>query len=458
MFGIALLAGPGTLYAQRGGGGGGGGGAPGAGGGGGHNTMPVICLHDCPTPHGGLNSEDDLKNFRRSMAVQATPEQRAAFAKISEYTQAASDRLKTFRESLPKTPALADGEAALDEALARVRAGNQNFLSSFSDAQKSGLKEITAKLAKGDGELDKQLKALDLIMQTPAPDRAGLANSVASLDKELAGFQSEQLDLGKEMGILLDPESQGLAVGLPKITNSINIAGQTLAIPTSGVMSRSVAEDGHNVFGLRLVADLSDLQQNITRILRSAITREPRCGERIELQQATLTPLAPFSLVVANLHYERWVCTPGSASSSPMEVTSGDAEIEVKLMPSLQPSPSSPNPPPANASLRVDSEMSRVNAEGFLRNLLRSGDLGENLREEIAASLLSALQKISDLKATLPPAAEQSAILQKIQFQDAGADQLTFILEGQLRFSDEQAQQFAAQLKQPLTARGATAP
>src|SRR5208337_2851462 len=338
MIGIVLLAGPTTVVAQRHGGGGGGGAA-----GSGNNSRPIICLHDCPALREGLSAEDDLKDFRRSIAVQASDEQRAAFVKILQYTQAASDRLRDFQQSLQKISvsvspvalALADRGTALDQAIERVRAGNQNFLDSFSDAQKSGLKEITNKLAKEDSDLDKEVKTLDQVVQISKPENAQLAASATSLDKKLASFQDEQLVLGREMGILIDTESQGLTFNLPKVTNSINIAGQTLLIPASGTVSLISTENGHDLFSLKLAADLSDLQQNITAIVRSDVARSPRCGERIELRQATLTPLASASLVVADLHYERWVCPPGQAS--PMEVADSDGVLEVKLTPSVDP-------------------------------------------------------------------------------------------------------------------------
>jgi hypothetical protein len=270
--------------------------------------------------------------------------------------------------------------------------------------------------------------------------------SAAILDKALASFQSEQLALGREMSILFDPTRQDVTFSLPPVTNSMSVNGQVISIPASGAVSRTSAENGNNLFSLKLVADLSDVQLNITAILRSRLTRTPRCGERIEIQQATLTPLEPASLVAASLHFERWVCPPGQGS--PMEVDAGDGAIEIKLTPSVEP----------NAGLGLVSEITRVEADGFLRDLLRSGDLGVMLREQIAASILSALQKASDLKTTLPPVAQQSATVQKVQFQDAGADQLNLILDGQLQFSDEQAEQFAAQLKQRLSAQGAAKP
>src|ERR1700688_657460 len=430
--GIALLASPRRTFAQHGGGGGGGHGSPSGGG------RP-----------GGVSEKDDLKDFHRAMAVRASAQQSAAFASLVQDAQAASAQLQAFRESLQKVPAssaLSDRAATLDQAIEKVRTGSKNFLASFSSVQKSGLKDIAKKLAKADSDLVKQIKALDQIVQTPKPDSEQIANSPANLDKALASFQSEQLALGTEMSILLPSDGQNLAFNLPPVTSAINIGGQPISIAASGVASRTSAENGLNLFSLKLIANLSDLQQNITGILRSQLTRSPRCGERIEVQQATLTPLVPASLVVANLRFERWVCPPGQ--QSPMEVAAGDGAIEVKLTPSVEP----------NTGLGLISEITRVDADGLLRDLLRSGDLGVTLRDQIAASLLSALQKGTDLKATLPAAAQESATIQKAQFQSAGADQLSLVLDGQLQLSDDQTKQFATQLKQRLSAQGTSPP
>ncbi|MFZ1131969.1 MAG: hypothetical protein WAN38_14430, partial [Terriglobales bacterium] len=68
-------------------------------------------------------------------------------------------------------------------------------------------------------------------------------------------------------------------------------------------------------------------------------------------------------------------------------------------------------------------------------------------------ALTQVIGKAADLKATLPLAARQSATLQKLAFESVGPDQLGLILDGQLQLSDEQTQQFAAQLKQSLAAQ-----
>jgi hypothetical protein len=479
--GIVLLASSSTVFAQRGGGGGGGGAAA-IGPTGGRNGAPIICLYDCPALRDGLSSEDSLKNFRRVMAVQATEEQRAAFARIAQSIQDASDRLQTFRESPPKAPAssrpddskLSDAATAIDQAIEKARASNHNFLISLSPAQESGLKETTRKLEIADSDLDRQSKTFDLVVRAVQSGSEQIAASAAGLDKALASFQSEHLALGKEMSIIFPAGGQELSVNFPLTTNTIDIAGQPVSIPASGTVSRipvsastgasssaasasatsssdtstsagagsTIAVDNtHNLFNLKLTADLTDLQQNVTALLRSQLDRYARCGERTTIQQASFTPLAAAGLVITNLHYERWVCPAGPGSA--MEVTSGEGEIEIKLTASVDP----------KTGLIFVPEITRVAARGSLRDLLRSGDLGETLRDQVAASLLSALQKTADLKTALPPAVQQSATLQKAQFQEAGVDQIILVLEGQLQLSDVQVGQFTDQLQQRQSAQ-----
>jgi len=445
---FALVAGivaaviPCTLLAQRG------------GGGGGHNKTPVICVYDCSTPE-GVDTEDALKDFRRTIALQATPDQRAAFATISQYTQAASDQLKTFREFLQKAPVsmaanpgLLNRATALDQAIDKARAGNENFLHSFSEAQKSGLKEVTTKLAKADSELDKEIKTLDQIAQTSKPDGAQILNSAASLEKDLDSFQTGQLAIAREMGTLSGEDSQRLTFSLPKITNSIAFAGQTLSIPTSGAVAQVSADNGGNLFRLELAADLSDAQVNITDILRASLNRAPGCGEHVEVRQGSLAPVFPAAVVTVQLHFERWACPLGSRQQYPVEVAASDGTMDVKLTPSVN----------EKTGLALGSEITRVEATGFLRDLLHSGDLGITLRDEIAASFLALMRNTADLKTALPPMAPGSATIQKAVFQDAGAGQLNMVLDGELQLSGEQMQQFVAQLKQRSATLQSAAP
>jgi hypothetical protein len=438
---IALLTSPGRMLAQRGGGRS----QPGA------NSRPVICVHDCLEPHSGLGPEED-KQLQRIMAVQATAQQSAAFASLMQDTQAASAQAEAFRELLQKVPAADSATRSgrvttLDQAIEKAHVGNRNFLASLSSTQESGLKDICKKLEKADSDLTRQVRELDQIVAAARETSDRIANSAANLEKTLVNFQNEQLALGREMSIVLPSEGQDLAFALASVKSTVEVAGQSISIPASGAVSRTSAADGHNLFGVRLVADLTDLQHNIADAFRSLLNRSPVCGERVEIHQVTLTPLAPASLVVVPLHYERWICPRALGSETPTELASGEGAIDIKLTLSME----------QNTGLHLLSEIAHVDGSGLLRESLLSGPLGADLRDQVAAALLSALQKAADLKAALPPAAQESA-LQKVQFQDAGAGRLNLVLEGQLQLSDEQTKQFASQLQQRLSAQGTSAP
>ena len=90
----------------------------------------------------------------------------------------------------------------------------------------------------------------------------------------------------------------------------------------------------------------------------------------------------------------------------------------------------------------------------MLGESLRSGSLGEDLRDQVAHSVLSAARAASDFKITLPPAVQNSAAIQSAKFQDVGAGGLSVVLEGQIEISNEQADQLATQLNQALSAQG----
>src|SRR5580700_10165178 len=463
---LALFTSPARMHAQHGGGGRS---QPGA------NSKPIICVHDCVDPHTGLGPDDD-RNLERVMAVQATPEQTTSFNALLKDVQSARDRLQSFikLEQAPAPSAPSDPPAMLDQTIEKVRTNSHDFLASFSPVQKSGLKDVTKKVETADSELDKQRTAFDRILQTAKADSPPVAASAGNLDSALASFQNQQLALGGEMSIVLPSNGQDLSFILPSVKTAIDIAGQSISIPLSGATARASAADRDDQFSLRVVADLSDLQQNITGVLRSLLTRSPRCGERLEIQHASLIPQDPASLVVMSLHFERWICQGGS----PMELASSEGTVEVKLTPSIDLSkieqnkieqnktgpnlvaqpPVEPNSIHPEPSLHLASEFGRVDADGLFRESLVSGSLGDTVREQVAAALFPAMATAANLKAALPPVARDAATLRKAQFQDAGAGQLRLVLDGQLQLSDEQTKQFAVQLKQPLSAQQTSPP
>jgi len=68
----------------------------------------------------------------------------------------------------------------------------------------------------------------------------------------------------------------------------------------------------------------------------------------------------------------------------------------------------------------------------------------------VQAAILNALQKGTNLSATLPPAAQPYATIEDAEFKDASAGRLTVVLDGQVRITKDQVQLLAKQMKERL--------
>jgi hypothetical protein len=425
-----LLANPCAMFAQRGGGGGHVGGGT-AGGGGLSSTGKAT----------GVDVKDDLKDFREALAVQATSQQIVDYAAMMKTTEAANAELKTFLERLSKDNSaseLASRSATVQQAIETARTENKKFLEGFSEQQKSGLKEIAKKLTRADADLAQQARELDEKVRDTKMAGLLIANSAQSLERALTNFKSQQVALGEEMSIGAANNSQDSVFNLPPVKNSVNFANQPIAITTSGVISKGTeekgaAESGQNTFKLELTVDLSDMQLNIAEVLRTQLNRDSRCGDRIAVRTAALTPSEPASLVLVQLHFERWACLGREAN----EMVEGNGTVEVKLIPSVA----------ENGALRLTPEIGRVDAEGLIGELLRSGSLGETLRDKIAESLLSTVRQGGDFNATLPPSARGNVTFRRARFQGTGSGRLLAVLDGEIRVSNERLTSLILELK-----------
>ncbi len=130
------------------------------------------------------------------------------------------------------------------------------------------------------------------------------------------------------------------------------------------------------------------------------------------------------------------------------ELGEGEGSVELKLTPSVEHS----------NVLKMTAEFKRIDAAGMMGEELRSGDLGSDLREKVAQSILSALQIGSNFKATMPPVAQSGIVLQSVRFEDSGAGGLKVLFEGQVHLSNAQVDQLASQLNQALSAKAPTQP
>jgi hypothetical protein len=228
---------------------------------------------------------------------------------------------------------------------------------------------------------------------------------------------------------------------IPSVRIPLNIKDQHASISVSGLLAFLRKDHGINVLQLSLTADLADLQQNLTPLLSSELDKDNPCGDRIAIQNATLSPLDPAALVVVQLHYERWACAKLFGKQQSKRLIGGNAVMQLKLTPAVEQN---------GAELRLIPELVSIDADGSLGELLRSGNLGELLRDKIRAAILSALQKGANLAATLPPPVQDYATITNAQFKDAGAGRLVAILTGEARITDDQLQALAKQLKHRL--------
>ncbi len=424
LLGAALLAYPCSMFAQHGGG---------AAGRGGESSGGLSAPTGIAT---GVSTKDELKNFHEVLAVQATGQQVAQFAAMVKTSEAASGELRSFREQIGKESGsgLAGRGATLDQALEKARAENKKFVDGLSDRQKSGLKEAVKRLGKAESDLEQQAKTLDQVGADAKAAGQQIASAAENLDRALTSFRSQQADLGQEMSIGAANSVQAFAFHLAPVKSSINFRNQPVAITTSGVISEGVADGGQNTFKLELAADLSDLQDNMTAVLRTQLNKAEPCGERIGIQNAALSPRDPATMVVVQLHYERWACFGRDTVN---EMAEGNGTIEMKLTAAVG----------EDGTLRLVPEVARIDAAGLIGELLRSGSLGDAVRDAVAQSVLSAVRQGGDFKVNLPAAAQGYATLRHAQFEGTGAGRVIAVLDGEIRVSSEKATALTSELR-----------
>lgn len=146
-------------------------------------------------------SNSDMNDFNRAIALQATPEQITKFRQLTRSTQAARKEAQNLIQAQTTNEPDSSRYAGLNDAVEEALNTNLQFVRSFSAPQQSGLKPVIKKLTKADSDVSKQSKALTQELGRSKIGDQKIASIAEKLDKALTNFQSEQLDIGKEMGI-----------------------------------------------------------------------------------------------------------------------------------------------------------------------------------------------------------------------------------------------------------------
>ena len=211
--------------------------------------------------------------------------------------------------------------------------------------------------------------------------------------------------------------AQNLTFKVPPVKIPFTVKDRQAYITASALISMTSKDGDLDIFNLQLTADLTGLQQNMTALLSSQLDKDDHCGDRIAIQQATLAPADPASIATVQLHYERWACVKAFGKQQAKRVVGGNAVIPVTLTPGVDEN---------KTELRLVPEVGAIEADGSLGELLRSGTVGEMIREKIRSSIVSAMQKGTNLSATLPPAAQGYATIENAEFKDGGSGSLSW--------------------------------
>ncbi len=244
---------------------------------------------------------------------------------------------------------------------------------------------------------------------------------------------------------------QNAEIRIPPVKAAVALEGHPINITAWGVVK--TAPEG---FRLAMTVDLGEMQENLTPVLAAQLNKSERCGERLTVEKAELFPEAPGGVLTAHVHYERYACVKAFGKEMVKRLVGGNAVVEVALTPSVGerqagPTPSHAPPRPdggaGGSRIAVGAQVRKIDADGSLGEALRSGSMGDSLRQKIAASIENAIRKSANLEAALPAQVESMANLQSVRFEDGGAGRLWLALAGEVRLTPEQFRDLAKAMK-----------
>jgi hypothetical protein len=226
---------------------------------------------------------------------------------------------------------------------------------------------------------------------------------------------------------------------IPPISTTVDIDGQPLRVTVSGTIAAAAAPQRQESIQVKLQVDLSDLQAHATELLRAHLDQSNRCGLRLNLEHAELTPAAPGALLTARVHAEKYVCAKALGRQMITKLIAGEGTVQVRLTPTIENS----------ETLKLSGEVVSVQAEGAMGDLLRSEPAGPWIREKMHEAMANALQRsLGKLQADLPPAIHGLAAIQGAQFTDLGGGRLGLGLSGEVQISAGMAQIMIEKLKE----------
>ena len=217
---------------------------------------------------------------------------------------------------------------------------------------------------------------------------------------------------------------------IPPVKTSVKLDEQQVEITLWGTLSPKPS----GTFALALTVDLGDFQEHLTPVLSAQLKRDDRCGDRLSVDRAAIAPSAPSSLLTANVNFERFACVKAFGKQIAKRLLGGHAIIEVNLTPVLE-----------ENDIALTAEVKKIDADGSLGDVLRSDSVGDSIRDKILGAVESAVQKLTNLKSTLPPAIGNAVSIDTVQFADGGAGRLWLTIGAEVRLTADQLRSVVGQ-------------
>jgi hypothetical protein len=155
-----------------------------------------------PLPNGAADPE--LATFTRAVLLQARPDQVDYFRSILDSTDLGlqeSRELQELGEEVHNISALNAKSLKLRDTIDDVDHYNQRFLVSFSKFQERELKPLTKRVRRSYKYVAKEWRSVGQLMEPGQTVPEKLMSAAANLEKALSDFRTDQVRLGREMGI-----------------------------------------------------------------------------------------------------------------------------------------------------------------------------------------------------------------------------------------------------------------
>ena len=153
-------------------------------------------------PTGDVSPE--LETFGHAVAMQARPDQVGFFRNVLTSTDKALQLSRELQSMGVEAKNIAHVNALslqLRDDLDDVEIYNRRLTASFSKLQQSGLKDLTKQLHKSYTHVVRDARTVQQLMEPGKVVPEQLATGAANLEKALSDFRTDQIRLGRDMGI-----------------------------------------------------------------------------------------------------------------------------------------------------------------------------------------------------------------------------------------------------------------